>query len=197
MISKKDMVTLAVLGIGGIALASAVVGKGEGEGDFPGASRGILGAADGGEYIPPSFQIPEQPAVTFPKPIDYTPFLEQFFASPSHSPDTYSGGGSMSKKWVDTGKTALGYKGYVTPRTPTPYAPGGYWSESGIALGYKGYVTPGTPTPIAPKKKTRRRSGGGGGGRSSYASGRGGRHSGRTASEASSLAATRSRLSKT
>ena len=72
MMSKKDMLTLGVLAIGGVAVASSFAGGGDTgalEGK-KGRAGGILGSQQGYGAASPSptiYNIPAQAAVTFPK----------------------------------------------------------------------------------------------------------------------------------
>ena len=92
MISKKDAITLGILGVAGIAAASAVSGGAE---DTPGGAKtwekpggilGVLGGAApggavpggaGGIETPTMYQIPAAAVVSFPKTptFDFTKFL--------------------------------------------------------------------------------------------------------------------------
>ena len=163
MVSKKEALTIGLLVIGGIGAASMLAGSGDGSGGAGGdltppspRAGGILGSVGvptGGE----GYNIPAQQTVIFPEPPDYREVFKEFYKRPEQAPISRGTAGvsaAPKKKvsYTDTGRVAVGYEGYKTPFTPTPFAPGGYWSEGGTALGYEGYVTPSTPTPIAPKK---------------------------------------------
>lgn len=164
MVSKKDAITIGVLAIGGIGAASMIAGGGGGFGEgkaqdtAQGQSRiggNILGTTPKKEVSMTGYTIPPEASVHFPKPPEFD--FSKFFIRPEDVDiDRGSAGVSAAPKkkvsYTDTGRVAVGYEGYKTPFTPTPFAPGGYWSEAGAALGYEGYVTPTTPTPIAPKK---------------------------------------------
>ena len=166
MISKKEGIMLAALAVGSIGLAAAVHGGGDADGGgglgqpmgaMPVRTGGILGSQEGYGYTPKIDQAPTQAAVIFPEPPDYREVFDKFFKSPEVPVSRGAAGVSSAPKkkvtYTDTGRVAVGYEGYKMPFTPTPYAPGGYWSEAGMALGYEGYVTPLSPTPIAPKKE--------------------------------------------
>ena len=132
MMSKKDAITLAVLGVAGIAAASAVAGGGTPTGGgaaMEGRVGRILGSQEGYGDTPKGsvYQIPAAAAVTFPKAVDYTDFLRNFLAPTSAPPSRGSQGVSAEpKKYRDTGNIAFGYKGYVTPIIPTPIKPSNY-----------------------------------------------------------------------
>ena len=86
MISKKDALTLGILAVGGIAVASAFSkADGEFESSAPGAVRGGgAGIFKDKDYavpeIPIIYQIAAQPEVRFPEPPDYTEFIREFLA---------------------------------------------------------------------------------------------------------------------
>ena len=79
MMSKKDMLTLGVLAIGGVAVASSFAG---GAGDIlqpkKGRAGGILGSQEDYGAAPVIYNLPAQPSVTFPKTptFDISKFLE-------------------------------------------------------------------------------------------------------------------------
>ena len=116
--SKKDAITLGVLAIGGVAVASAVAGGGD-SGGVTARGGGILGTPTGGATI---YNLPAQADVTFPKAptFDISRFLQ-----PQKEPSRGAAGVSAApKKYASTGRISLGYEGYVTPTTPTPVSPG-------------------------------------------------------------------------
>jgi hypothetical protein len=78
MVSKKDVLTLGMLAVGGIAVASAVADSGNGGADsvVPRAGR-ILGSQQG-YGAPAVYNFPAQGAVSFPTPPDYSNILRSF-----------------------------------------------------------------------------------------------------------------------
>jgi hypothetical protein len=71
MMSKKDAITLGMLAIGGIGVASMAAGSGGGDAGalegVKGRAGGILGAQKGYGAPPTIYNLPAQPSVTFPK----------------------------------------------------------------------------------------------------------------------------------
>ena len=161
MVSKKAALTLGVLAIGGVGVASMIAGGGGGFGEGSAQDTAqeqsriggnILGTTPKKEVSMTGYTIPREASVHFPKPPEFD--FSKFFVKPEVSRGSagVSSAPTKKEKYVDTGQVAVGYEGYKTPFTPTPFSPTGYWREAGTALGYEGYVTPTTPSPIAPKK---------------------------------------------
>jgi hypothetical protein len=124
MVSKKDMLTLGVLAIGGVAVASSFAG-GDGGGDIlqpkKGRAGGILGSQEG-YGAPAIYNLPAHADVTFPAAPTFD--ISKFLAPQTEVPGRGAAGVSAApKKYIETGKVGVGYEGYVTPTTPTPIAP--------------------------------------------------------------------------
>jgi hypothetical protein len=132
MLSKKDMLTLGVLAIGGVAVASSFAGGGGDIGALEGKkgrAGGILGSQQGYGAAPtygasPTiYNLPAAAPVTFPEAPTFD--ISKFF-TPIVEPTVSRGAAGVSaepKKYKETGKVGLGYAGYVTPKIPTPIAP--------------------------------------------------------------------------
>ena len=124
MLSKKDMLTLGVLAVGGVAVASSFAGGGGDAGALEGKkgrAGGILGSQEGYGAAPTIYNLPAAAPVTFPKAPKFD--IGSFLAPTMPVSRGAAGVSSAGKKYRETG-VALGYKGYVTPTTPTPVSPG-------------------------------------------------------------------------
>ena len=170
MISKKDALTLVVLGIGGVTVASAFAGSdggGEGGAVMEGL-RGVKGRAGGilGGATPPSptvYQFGAQPAVSFPKAPSFG--LSSLFPAEK----------LVAPAPVERGTAGVSSAGKKRPAAPAPYIYTGGEVRAGavsVAPWAMGRTTPaemGVTTALSmarkPKKKKRIPSGGGGGGR--------------------------------
>lgn len=129
MMSKKDVLTLGILSIGGIGVASMIAGSSAGGagGDLAAPTAragGILGSAGRSGNV---YNIPASGEVVFPETPKFD--FSKFFITPETPVSRGAAGVSAApKKFRDTGETAFGYAGYVTPKTPTPvlsgYTPG-------------------------------------------------------------------------
>lgn len=127
--SKKDMLVLGALGVGGVALASMIVEKEEetqvfGGGGFPigGAIAPPITAEPAAQPI--IYQFPESGFAGFPEAPTSKFDMSKIVAPVSTSIKTISvpvaDVNKVTKKWRETGKIGFGYEGYVTPITPTP-----------------------------------------------------------------------------
>ena len=127
--SKKDAITLGVLAIGGIAVASAVAG-GDGGGGLEatrqGRAGGILGST-GDSMAPTIYNITSPPPV-FPAPAT---FDIQRFLQPQEEPSRGTAGVSAAPK-----KTPL-------------YTPGAYVTPVPVTIGGKETYVPATTFPAA------------------------------------------------
>ena len=131
MMSKKDAITLGVLAIGGIAVASAVAGGDGGggmlEGTRQGRAGGILGSTPADSMSPTIYNITSPPPV-FPAPatFDVSRFLQ-----PQEEPSRGTAGVSAAPK-----KTPL-------------YTPGAYVTPVPVSIGGKETYVPATTFPAA------------------------------------------------
>lgn len=152
--SKKDALILGGLVIGGLGVASMISDTPGGGGASEGRAGGILGAQKG-YGAPTIYNLPAQPSVTFPEAPTFD--IASLFGQKEVSKGA-AGVSAAPKKWRDTGTVALGYKGYVTPITPTPVSPG---YVAGVTT-FKKYEKPVyIPSPVKPPSVSY---GGGGGG---------------------------------
>jgi len=166
MISKKDALTLVVLGVGGVAVASAFADgdSGDGGGAVMEGLRGVKGRAGGilggATPSPTVYQFAAQPAVRFPAAPGFDMsrlFPSEKLAAPAPVERGAAGVSSAGKKISKGAGMALGYTGYVTPTVPTPVSPG-YIAGVTKFVPYKEptYI----PSPVAPPYVAK--SGGGG-----------------------------------
>ena len=155
MISKKDMLTLGVLAIGGVAVASSFAGGGDTgalEGK-KGRAGGILGSQQDYGAASPSptiYNLPAAGAVTFPEAPTFD--ISKFF-TPSVEPTVSRGAAGVSaapkkiRPYLYTGGEVKAGAVSVAPwamGTTTP-------SEIGVTTALKYAVT--KKTAVTPKKK--------------------------------------------
>lgn len=121
------MLTLGVLAIGGVAVASSFAGGDGGGNGVLQPKKGRAGQILGGGQQPGAvYNFPAQGAVSFPAPPTYD--MSRFLPSLPTAPVPAIGRGAAGisaapKKYRETGEVGLGYEGYVTPKIPTPIAP--------------------------------------------------------------------------
>ena len=154
MMSKKDMLTLGVLAVGGVAVASSFAG-GDGGGvlqPIKGRAGGILGSQQG-YGAPTIYNIPAAAPVTFPKAPSFD--ISKFLAPAVPVSRGAAGVSTAGKKEAGV---ALGYPGYVTPIIPTPVSPG---YIPGVTTFTKHKEPVYIPSPVKPPSVTYKRSSGG------------------------------------
>ena len=135
MVTKKEMLILGAVAVGGLGLASMLAGGEEEEGGGFGIPRfgGLSSVGTHAPVAPSIYNFPPEIPPVFPQPAPFD--WDRFFPSTITAKKTateMAGFGKITGYAEDS--IALGYEGYVTPTTPTPFkkrnSGGGGYSRS-------------------------------------------------------------------